>query len=210
MKETFDPFVESVARGPRGGNLDAQTSPAKPEWRKTHLNGEVLPNGGLALHRFEKQEITVPGKKNEQPWHRMAAYMLNVGRTNSEIALAADVDPATVAQLRGQRWFQELCATIANEHGEALIGAIQSEAMDSLNTIVDLRDNSESDRVRLSAATTILEQAHGKPVQKIVSDISHRVATSPTEEMEAIQAELAALRAKPIALPPPMAAGIET
>jgi hypothetical protein len=208
MKETFDPWVSEVERGPRGGDLNAQYSPAKPAWRKKHLDSEILPNGGLALHRFEKQETVVPGKKNEQPWHRMAAYMLNVGRTNSEIAMAADVDPCTVAHLRSQRWFQELCATIANENGEELVGAVQSEALDSLNTIIELRDTSESDRVRLTAATTILEHAHGKPIQRIVSDISHRVTASPAEEMEAIQSELAALRAKPIALPPPMAAGV--
>jgi hypothetical protein len=134
--------------------------------------------------------------------------MLNVGRTNSEIAVAANVDVISVTHLRSQRWFQELCATIANENGEELIGAVQAEALDSLNTIIELRDTSESDRVRLTAATTILEHAHGKPVQKIVSDISHRVAASPTEEMEAIQSELAALRAKP--LQPPLAVEIES
>jgi hypothetical protein len=44
----------------------------------------------------------------------MAAYMLNAGRTNSEIAIAAGVKAGEVGVLRQQRWFQELCATIAD------------------------------------------------------------------------------------------------
>lgn len=196
MKETFDPFVEEEARGPHGGNLCSSYNPADPKWRKQNFNGQVQANGQLGLHRFSRDyDSATPGKKNEQPWHRMAAYMLNVGRTNSEIAIAADVTPETVSHLRAQRWFQELCATIANNSGEELIGAIQSEAMDSLNTIIGLRDDLElSGRTRLSAAVTLLEHAHGKPIQKIVSDINHRMSASPTEEMEQIQSELAALR----------------
>lgn len=198
MKETFDPFyhgqMKSGGSGPRGGKVDEYLA----HWRRSGHNGKPLDNGGLGLHRFQRNDSATVGQKDEMPWHRMAAYMLNVGRTSSEIAIAANVDIASVSHLRAQRWFQELCATIANNAGEELIGAVQSEALDSLNTIIEIRDTAESDRVRLTAAITILEHAHGKPIQKIVSDISHRVAQNPQDEMDAIQSELAAIRqAKP-------------
>lgn len=180
--------------GPKGGDVDRISK--RPEARRSGLKAEVLPNGGLGLHRFgpfvDKADL---GLKNEQPWHRMAAYMLNAGRTNSEIALAAGVTPQYVSHVRANRWFQELCATIANENGEEVLGALNSYTLEAIEGIHEIASDPETpSRVRLSAYTTLLEQAHGKPTQKIVSDISHSVKRSPTEEMTEIQQELAAIR----------------
>ncbi len=179
--------------GPRGGDLD--NPDIFPVRRRMPLQTEPLPDGNLGLHRFSKEDTATFGIKNEQPWHRMAAYMLNAGRTNSEIALAASVDPTTVSHLRSQRWFQELCATIANTEGEEILGLIRSETAASIETIVEIRDNPDAGaRARLSAAQVLLEHAHGKPIQKIVSNISHSRYTSPKDEMRAIEEELAAMR----------------
>lgn len=182
------PFPANV-EGPRGGNL--RNPDQNPEWRKESFHGS-LEHG---LHRFIRPEDTAQaGLRDEQPWHRMAAYMLNAGRTNSEIAMAAGVKAGEVGILRQQRWFQELCATIANNDGEEVLGALKAEALDSIAKLSTLRDFAESEAVQLSAARTLLEQAHGKPLQKIVSDVTSRRATSPREEMEQLQNELAALR----------------
>lgn len=216
MNETFDPFVEEKEeRGPRGGDLNHTYNKGKPVWRKESFHGEQNGDGTYGLHRFVRDHDSVaPGKKNEQPWHRMAAYMLNAGRTNSEIALAAEVVVATVSHLRAQKWFQELCATIANANGEELLGALNGYALESIEAIHEIATDDRTDdegrplvnaRTRLQAHVTLLEHAHGKPIQKVISDVSHRVAASPTEEMEMIQNELAALRPqpKPLELPPP-------
>jgi hypothetical protein len=177
--------------GPRGGNLN---NPKQyPEARRSGFNGEIT-----ELHRFEKDhDSALCGIQNEQPWHRMAAYMLLAGRTNSEIAMAAGVVPTTVSLLRAQRWFQQLLATIANKAGDEIIGILQSEAAASVQKLVELRDCAESERVQLSAAQTLVEQAHGKPTQKILSHSSHTSYQSPKEELDEIQRELAALRALP-------------
>lgn len=140
--------------------------------------------------------MAAAGVMNEQPWHRMAAYMLNAGRTNSEIAMAAGVRPGEVSILKSQRWFQELCATIANDDGEEILGALKSECLNSIQKLVDLRDCAESETVQLAAARTLVEQAHGKPTQKIISDVTSRRAASPKEEMEQLNEELAALKGK--------------
>lgn len=206
MKETFDPFVDEKERGPNGGDLNNPLL-NKP-WRVARFDGQELANGEYGLHRFVKNyDVAKVGVQDEKPWHRMAAYMLNAGRTNSEIGLAAEVSPNTVSQLRSQRWFQELCATIANENGEEILGALKGYALEAIEAIHDIATDDRTDnegralvnaRTRLSAHVTLLEHAHGKPIQKVVSDISHRVAASPTEEMETIQKELLALRAKPV------------
>ncbi len=180
--------MEALGRGPRGGNIENPAT--KPEWRRNAFNGN-----DTGLHRAEGwEDTTTVGIKNEQPWHRMAAYMLNAGRTNSEIAMAADVTSEHVSHLRAQRWFQELCATIANTEGEEILGLIRSETAASIEKIVSLRDFSDNERVQLSAAITLLEHSHGKPIQKVVSDIHHSGHSSPEEEMSRIQEELAALR----------------
>jgi hypothetical protein len=179
--------------GPRGGDL-LNPNLAHPEARNAPLNTRAV-EGGLALHRFV--DTAAQGLLNEQAWHRMAAYMLLAGRTNSEIALAANVTVSAVSCIRAQRWFQDLQVTIANESGEATLGLLHSEVLESIETIVRIRDNPDSGvRARLTAATTLLEHAHGKPIQKIVSNISHSVAKSPADEMAEIQQELAALRAR--------------
>lgn len=184
--EQIDMLAQKV--GPRGGDLE---NPAlHPQWRRAEFDGDTS-----KLHRFEKDhDSTANGWKNEQPWHRMAAYMLNAGRTNSEIAMAAGVEPNTVSLLRAQRWFQQLCATIANEEGGEILGLVRSEAAASVEKLVTLRDTAESERVQLAAATTLLEQAHGKPVQKNLNFTSRRPSLSPQEEYEQLQAELKALQ----------------
>lgn len=194
MDKVLQMALEAV--GPRGGNLGNPVS--NPERRNAELNVK-LTEAGPALHRFEDKAVA--GLKNEQPWHRMAAFMLLNGRTNSEIAMAAQKTAQEVSNLRAQRWFQELIAVLGNETGADIVGVLQSEALASIETIVHLRDDSDLPaRVRLSAAQTLLEQAHGKPVQKIISNVSHSVHASPQDELDAIQQELAALREKSPAL----------
>lgn len=185
-------FLASHATGPNGGNLN---NPAQqPERRRQPLNVEMKENGP-GLHRgLEFKDSAVAGLGNEQPWHRMAAFMLLAGRTNSEIGMAAGVGANMVSILRGQRWFQELLAVLANETGADITGLLASEAQASLNKLVELRDNAESERIQMSAALALLEHANGKPTQKIISSVSHTTHSSPSEEMDSINQQLAALR----------------
>jgi hypothetical protein len=196
MQPQIDPTV-----GPRGGDL---TNPKyRPAARTAHFNGETLPNGGLGLHFTKDYDTAANGKVNEQPWHRMAAYMLNAGRTNSEIAVAAGVAPITVSNLRAQRWFQELCATIANNFGEEIVGATQSYGLEAVENIHDIAtDLAAPARTRLAANQILLEHAHGKPVQKTVAVVQHG-RLSPEDEMTEIQAELQRLRS--LSPAPPLA-----
>ncbi len=153
-------------------------------------------NGTLPLHQGKQYHNTANnGRANEQPWHRMAAFMLLNGRTNSEIALAADVAVNSVSVLRAQRWFQELLATLENEAGQAYTALVQSEAVASLQKVVEIRDSENVNaRTQLAAAQWIAEQANGKAVQKIESRVQHSHA-SPADELANIQAELQNLRA---------------
>ena len=179
--------------GARGGNLEAPGS--YPERRRSPLNAGTTPDGMPMLHKFVKDDSAVVGRKAEQPWNRMAAFMLLAGRTNSEIALAAGVTPMCVSQLRAQRWFQELLSVLANESGQDVTGALMSHVHNAINAIAEIAETSDNPRVRLSANLALLEHAHGKPLQKVISSVSHTTHASPSEEMESIQQQLATLRA---------------
>ena len=187
--------IPDKTRGPRDGDLTNETY--KPERRTASLNTTLGENGLPKLHRFEKPDCVEMGLKNEQPWHRLAAFMLLSGRTNSEIAMAAGRAPSAVAALRTQRWFQELLAVLANEQGADLHAAITSHAHDAINRIAEIANGDiETYGVRniLSASQLLLEQAKGKATQTVVSTVSHTTHASPSEEMESIQQQLAALR----------------
>ena len=181
--------------GPRGGNLeDKQQS----QHRREPLNAERTADGMLKLHSAPEQEwrdTALNGRKNEQPWHRMAAFMLLQGRTNSEIAMAAKVTVSSVTTLRAQRWFHELLAVLANEQGQDIQGLMASEAAASVQTLVAMRDDEELPaRVRADAAKFLIEQTVGKPTQKIVTARSSSAAASDLQaEMEALQAEIRSL-----------------
>lgn len=185
------PFPMNVV-GPQGGDLNNPDQ--RPERRRASFNGSI----SHGLHRFvSPEDKAYEGLRNEQPWHRMAAYMLNAGRTNSEIAMAAGVKVGEVSILRQQRWFQELCATIANNDGEEVLGAIRSHALDAIEKTAELMHFAESESVRAQCAKTLIEQAHGKPLQKIVSDITTRRTASPKEEYEQLTRELEDLQNSP-------------
>lgn len=178
--------------GPRNGNPE---NPAiKPAFRREPLHVEMT-DTGPTLHRHDRSETAAIGLKDEKAWHRMAAYMLLAGRTNSEIGAAAGVTPNHVSQLRAQRWFQELLATLANEAGNDLTGVIQSEAQASLQTMVDIRDDLTAPvRVRYAAAKDLVELAHGKAVQKTIVSRSSSGNRTPEEEYNEIQEQLKAMQ----------------
>lgn len=184
---------EAGVIGPRGGNLENPEQ--NVEARRAPLNAPMV-DGQLGLHRSKEYVDTATrGLTREQPWHRMAAYMLLNGRMNKEIAAAAGVEPNTVSVLRAQRWFQELVATLANESGQDITNVMAGEALASLQKIVEIRDDPDvSARTQLDAAKTIWEQVHGKPTQKIVTSNVHRTSLSPQEEMQHIKEELKRLQ----------------
>jgi len=188
--------------GERGG--DRERPELKPERRRSPFQGELLPDGTLGLHRFEQtRDSATIGLKNEQPWHRMAAALLVAGKTNIEVAKLAGVTPQAICTLKTQLWFQQLLAQLANDTGDAVLSRITSEAVASVEKLVLLRDTAESERVQLAAATTLLEQAHGKAVQKVLTITSKTSFASPKDEAEAIKQELAALRAARSSTPTP-------
>jgi hypothetical protein len=196
--DVLSKLSDNTKRGPQGGDLER---PLQPEARRASFNGGVNEATGLpGLHRFGTdkafKDSSVVGFKNEQAWHRMAAFMILAGRTNSEIGMAAGVTAQTVSVLRAQRWFQELLATLANEQGQDLQAAITTHAHDAINRLAEIASGDVKEygvRNVLTASLAIIDHAKGKATQTILSSVSHS-SMEASEEMASIQQQLAALR----------------
>lgn len=109
-----------------------------------------------------------------------------------------------LCNIRKQTWFQERLIEYFRELGKDKIEAtLAIEVAPSLSTMVEIRDNPKvSPNVRLSAATTIMERALGKPTQhvkventKTVGDYEEELKNLREEE-ERLNSELRSLKIK--------------
>lgn len=110
--------------------------------------------------------------QREKPWHRQAAYLFAAGRDRVEVARALEKSTDQVRVLMKQEWFQHLVTSLMAEDGKDITDLFKAEAMNSLTTLVDLRDDTEvAASVRLSSALAILDRAPnvGKPIQRVES-----------------------------------------
>jgi hypothetical protein len=188
--ELVDAVDTFVRRGPQGGNLNNPRQ--NPQHRRQPHSGVKLSDGTISLHKFN--DVASAGHANELPWHRMAAHMMVARIPNRTIANSAGVSEVTVSQLKAQRWFQELLATIATDQGQDILNVVKGEALASVSKLIALRDYAESERVQLAAATTLLEHAEGKPVQRNLNVTASTTFSNPQEEYSALQQELETLR----------------
>lgn len=195
------PQDKSEIRGPRGGRPYGEGM-FTPERRDAEFKGEMLETGVPSLHDFHPS--THHGLTKEQPWHRMAALMLSVGMAEGAVAEAAGVTGNVLSRLKGQRWFQEILAFYTEQATRPIQDRLLDEASKSLDVLIEIRDTTDDktpQSVRLSAARTIYEQAHGKPTQKILAATTSRVYRSAEEEMADLQIQLNALERSRVAAP---------
>lgn len=190
--------------GPRGGNLDDPRF--HPENRNRALDAPVVETRDgeriIGLHDPRAQDTTRAGLEREQPWHRMAAHMLNRGFTNMEVADAAGKSKEQVSILRAQRWFNELCAELAESKEKVIRARLDGYALESVEEIHKIAVNEECDsdgkplvsaRVRLAAHTTLLEHSQGRPTQKVLSVSATTQFSSEREEYQSVLEELKSL-----------------
>lgn len=130
--------------------------------------------------------------KNEKPWHRILAYMLLQGTSQSACADYFGKSTLHISQVKKQPWFQKLLAELADLNFQSdVLGLLQSEAITAIATLSDLAQNAESETVKRSAASTLLENfLKHKPEPK------PKESKSPQQELDELNAELRALESK--------------
>lgn len=188
--------------GPRGGDLDKHGS----VHRNAPLDAPIVTTKDgdriIGMHDPREQDTARQGVIAEKGWHRMAAYMLNAGFTNIQVADAAEKSPEMVSILRAQRWFNELCVELARDENVVIKSRLSSYALEAVEAIHAIATDTRVDddgkplvapRVSLDAHRTLLEHSQGKPTQKVLSVSATTSFSSEKEEYESILQELQGL-----------------
>ena len=106
--------------------------------------------------------------KKEQPEHRIILWLRLRAHSVKEIAALVNYGESQVRQVCAQPWFLDAFCRLSSEVGkDAVDTMLEGEVVPSINRLVQLRDNAESDAVRRQAAVDILDRIRGKPTQKI-------------------------------------------
>jgi hypothetical protein len=189
MKSTH-PLVEALTSGEdvrkytegRRGRLP-EGIVAKPNKQTNIPVGQATAfNPDIALHNQQKPNLNII---KEKPEHRFIAILRAQGYSlkdvfvqmggemnekNQPIAGTGKYTYSWLSQINRQAWFTKQVTRLLEEAGKDKISAaLETEAMTSLDTIVELRDNSDMDNVRLSASKDILDRFLGKATNKIES-----------------------------------------
>lgn len=134
--------------------------------------------------------------KTEQNWHRTALYLVAAGTPSKDVATACEVTVQSVYKLLKAPWFQQKLDDKLKENGATDIMALfKAEAINSVVTLVELRDGGKNEAVRKSAATEILDRYMGKPKQTIEATTTVR-SDDPVEEAARLERENAMLEGR--------------
>lgn len=139
----FNPQAYQKSLDPMLGSLDDPNSLFNPK----------LPN--LAIN-------------HEKPEHRIVFYLKAQGKSYTEIAKVTDYTISHLSQLCRQPWAQKrIMEEIRSNGGDAVRAVLEGEVINSLQTLVEVRDSSDKDSNRVAAANSLLDRHLGKPIAKI-------------------------------------------
>lgn len=114
------------------------------------------------------------------------------GRPPKLIAQMTGYSIDTVRTVLRQPWAkQKLRELISLSGGDTFMQAMVVECPDSLDTLIELRDNSKSDAVRADCAKEIINRVYGKPVQMVNTKAEPHIDVKGTqEELEELDKEI--------------------
>lgn len=172
------------------------------------VNDQLYPQSELKDSEIAKEYENSPHRlyndtkpnfaiKHERPEHRMMVYMKAQGLSNGDIARHFGYTEPWTSQVLRQPWARKMLVDVLQTSGvEAVQGALQTSALDSVFKLIDLRDDPKAPyNVQANCAINILDRILGKPTQKIessstVTHVSQDVA-EVEKELATIDAELA-------------------
>lgn len=130
--------------------------------------------------------------QSEQPWHRLLAYMLLQGATTKQCADQFGKSASHISQVRKQHWFGTLLTQLANlSFDQDLVGLLHGSAVTAIETLTELAQTAESESVKRSAASTLLEQYLRNKPQAVPKETK-----SPRDELDELNAEIRNLEGK--------------
>lgn len=125
----------------------------------------------------------------EQPEHRTMLYLAAGGHSAVEIAGITNYSYQQVRKVMSQSWFQKQYTSLLMESGKSDVEELlRSEASNSINTLINLRDTSKLDTVKATAAINILDRVMGKPTQRTEVSVS-RDPSKAADTIEKLKSE---------------------
>lgn len=151
----------------KGSTYDAMRGTEAAERYKANLLAEGLSPDDL-LHNDELAPPAVEMQR-EKIIHRAMVMMHAQGKGNKEIAEAFGYSPGHVGMVLRQPWARQLLITTLTECGKDLVTeALAANALDSVLTLVEVRDNPKAkDSDRIAACRDLLDRHLGKPTQRV-------------------------------------------
>lgn len=137
---------------------------------------------------------------HERPEHRIMVYLKAQGLSNKEIADRCGYGYQWVCQIVRQPWFRQAFLEETKSAGrDAVETFLKGETMNSIVTLVEIRDDTEAkEATRVAAANAILDRALGRPTQHIKTE--HMPSnTDAQQEMEKLEQELSELKKRQVA-----------
>lgn len=161
----------------------------KPNKQKFVSQGEAKSfDPDVALHNSQEPNLNIV---KEKPEHRFIAILRAQGYSLKDIfvQMGGELDdkgqPKSgtgqysypwLSQINRQPWFTRQVTRMLEESGKDKISArLEAEAMNSVDEIVRLRDEAESEQVRCKAAQDLLDRHLGKATQRVESkaEVTH-------------------------------------
>ncbi len=200
MSENSKPGVADIHRSPFS-EVTVLDGLAKPLNTQLFANSVLHDDPVVEAERNDPDRLfSSDGAKNlkdapnlaiihERPVHRLIVYLKAQGHSNKEIADRTGFTQAWVSQITRQPWFRlRLVQELKDAGVDAIESVLKSTALDSVFTLIDLRDDDSAPKaVRSACANSLLDRFRGKPVQTIQHE-EKRLPTSP--EITAIDNQL--------------------
>lgn len=163
-----------------------------PETRNRVIQPSI--EGAASAPAFMNDRVPQYELEVEKPHHRQAAYMFAHGMNAKEIAEALGYTPTAVRDWLKHKWFQDNVAQLLqNNGGKDILDLLKGEAMASLVTMIELRDDAKvAPAVRLNACKDILDRFMGKATQR-VEHVATTSCDDPVAEVARLEAENARL-----------------
>lgn len=179
---------------PSGEHLKTDSPAPNPQLFKNSMLEELFAGAEKHDDAFFNGRDPNLQIQHEKPEHRYLLWMKAQGCCNREIAQQSGYSEAWLSQLFRQPWAQETLVKMLKESGKPVLdqtlSLIQAEAVNSVQTLVSLRDNPDSPAaVRRACSVDIIEQFLGKPKQKVEVDQTGKSGEN-IEELDKRIAEL--------------------
>lgn len=179
------PSAEAKVEPARGrGNPSGRTKiPFKPY--VSRQQGDLGPGDMYRFNEMEMPESFAGSYKHEKWQHRIIAYLKSQCMSNKEIAEQTGYSYTSVCQILQLPWVKDVILDEIRRAGrEEVQEMLQASAVDSIHTMIQIRDSDKSkDRDKLTAAQALLNRLYGNPTQPITHSAQLDVSSLSDQEL---------------------------